>query len=923
MTGATGSLGAQIARRLLARGDLDLCVLVRAGDDAAARDRLRREWWDWQDLRGAAVARVDVVSGDVSKPRLGLSDTSYAQLAARLTHIIHAAADVRLFEPLESLRAVNVEGTRQALELARAAHADHGLERFAHVSTAYVAGKCSGLVAEEDLTDRYGFCSPYEQSKYEAELLVRGAGDGLPVSVFRPGMIVGDSQTGAIRTFNTLYYPLRLYLTGRMSLASAKPSLRVNLVPVDYVAGAIAQLAFDPAAAGLTVCLTPPPEDTPTLGEVADFTRRWAAEHMALELPRPRYVPGLARAARALKLLRDPELANVSRLMPYFQQQPQFARANTDKLLGAYPHRWQSIMAPLLDYAVHYSFWHRTNRTPCEQLLFRLESRRKPVTYHDLFEGREIVRPAAEMRSEILTVLGALRALGVRKGDRVAVAGLNSTRYLSILVGSGLSGAVSTPLYATCPPAEVDELIEDSGSRVLFIGAPEMLRRVEELRFRGPVISFCRDRPGLTAVSGRDVMKWEDFLALGRDGADTTPGFVAMDDFATLYYTSGTTGRAKGVMYQNHQLRWLGETLASTWSWRERNRWGSYLSYLPMNHVVEGIIAAYSPYYVPATLDLYYLEDFAELREALVKVKPTIFFSVPRFFEKVRASVLENGLYQRYRAMPEGVRRRRARAVIRRGLLRKTGLTGCKELMVGSATSSPDLLQFFRDLGIEVHDAYGLTEAPLVSMNRLKHNRLGTSGRLLPGTEMRVGEDGELQFRGPQVATGYYKNGGVEPFPEGWLATGDTGALDPDGYLKLGGRKKDLIVTSYGANIAPAPVEAELRAIPGVAEAMLIGESRPYCAALLWMEEPGWHPDTGKRIDDAVARINANLAHPEQVKRWAVLPGCLTVENGCLTCSMKVKRAAVAERLADVVEALYGDQAPADVLHCQGAPRTV
>lgn len=921
LTGATGSLGAQIARRLLARGDLDLYVLVRSEDETSARARLRREWWDWEDLRDAASARVRAVSGDVSKPRLGLSDTTYAELTARLTHIIHAAADVRLFEPLESLRTVNALGTRHALDLARAAHADHGLERFTHVSTAYVAGRCDGLVTEDELTDRHGFSSPYERSKYEAELLVRQAGDELPVSVFRPSMIVGDSRTGAIRTFNTIYYPLRLYLTGRMSVVSAKRSLRVNLVPVDYVADAIARLTFDPAASGLTFCLTPPPEDTPTLGEVADFTRRWAAESMHLKLPRARYVPGTTLAAKALKLLRDPELATVSRLLPYFERQPRFARTNTDKLLGPYPHRWEEILPSVLGYAVHHSFWHRSSRTPCEQLLFRLQSRRKPVVYHDLVEGRDIVRTAAEVREEIVTIIGALRALGVRKGDRVAMAGLNSTRYLSILTACGLTGVVSTPLFATCPPAEVDELLQDSGARLLLVGAPEMLRRVDDVRFDGPVVSFCRDESSLAEVR-RDVTRWEEFVTLGKGGADTAPEPVAMDDIATLYYTSGTTGKAKGVAYQHHQLRWLGETLASTWSWRARNRWGSYLSYLPMNHVVEGIIATYSPYYVPAALDLYYLEDFADLREALVRVRPTIFFSVPRFFEKVRASVLENSLYQRYRAMPEGLRRRRTRAVIRQGLLHKTGLSGCKELMVGSAPSSRELLEFFRDLGVEVHDAYGLTEAPLVAMNRLRHNRLGTSGRLLPGTEMRVGEDGELQFRGPQVASGYYKEGKVEPFPEGWLATGDTGAIDSDGYLTLNGRKKDLIVTSYGANIAPAPVEAVLRAIPGVSEAMLVGDSRPYCAALLWMEEPEWHPVAGRRVDEAMGRINANLSHPEQVKRWVVLSGCLTVENGGLTGSMKVKRAAVAERLAEVIEALYADRPAPGVLHRQGAPKT-
>src|SRR5512146_1206565 len=160
--------------------------------------------------------------------------------------MIHAAADIRLFAPLEELRRTNVEGTRCMLELAHSAHAEHGVGRFAYVSTAYVAGANPGPVAEEELSDRFGSSSPYEQSKYEAELLVRQAAGDLPVSVFRPGIIVGDSRTGFAKAFNTLYYPLRLYLSGKFWAAPAQPSLRVYLVPVDAVAGAIARLALDP-----------------------------------------------------------------------------------------------------------------------------------------------------------------------------------------------------------------------------------------------------------------------------------------------------------------------------------------------------------------------------------------------------------------------------------------------------------------------------------------------------------------------------------------------------------------------------------------------------------------------------------------------------------------------------------------------------
>jgi nucleoside-diphosphate-sugar epimerase len=191
LTGATGFLGSQIARLLLRDTDHRLAVLVRGQDEEEARRRLERVWSDWPETQGAvAGGRVRVLPGDLSRPGLGLDPLTYAELTRTLTHIVHAAAELKLDGELEELRRINVEGTARLLELARTAHADHGLERYAHVSTAYVAGGRTGEVAEEELTDRYGFSNAYEQTKYEGELKVREAMRELPVSVFRPGMVV-------------------------------------------------------------------------------------------------------------------------------------------------------------------------------------------------------------------------------------------------------------------------------------------------------------------------------------------------------------------------------------------------------------------------------------------------------------------------------------------------------------------------------------------------------------------------------------------------------------------------------------------------------------------------------------------------------------------------------------------------------------
>ena len=196
LTGANGFVGTQIALRLLKNNEVTILALVRAGDSEEGARRLAREWWDWPELVDAIGDRVKVVCGDVCSPRLGLKEADYASLVENVTHIIHTAADWRLVS-LEEIRKTNVQGTANVLEVAKEANKHHPLERFSHISTAYVAGGRTGAVSETELTDEFGFFTNYERSKYEGELLVQAAKNEFPVSVFRPSMVVGDSQTGA------------------------------------------------------------------------------------------------------------------------------------------------------------------------------------------------------------------------------------------------------------------------------------------------------------------------------------------------------------------------------------------------------------------------------------------------------------------------------------------------------------------------------------------------------------------------------------------------------------------------------------------------------------------------------------------------------------------------------------------------------
>ena len=911
LTGSTGFLGAHIASRLIKETDHTIVALVRAESKEAAVRRLLREWWDWPELIKALDNRIKVITGNISEPQLGISDTDYEYLVHNLTHIIHTAADMRLNGPIEELRKTNVAGTAHVLKLAYDVHQDHGLTRLSHVSTAYVAGGRKGEIPEDSLTDEYGFYSKYELSKYEGEKLVQEARQQLPISIFRPGLVVGDSKTGAIKTFNTLYYPIRLYLTKRPFIIPCSPNLRINMVPVDYVADTISRLTFVSEAEGLNFHLVVPWEKLPTSRELIVFLQAWAGKRMHINLPHPIFLPLPVPATRARYRAQSyinpggrSALEGLLTIAPYFNENRRFRRDNCDRLLGSYDFKWQETLSALMEFAVSRSFMHRSERTVHEQILYRLKSRSLPVTYYDVVKGEIIKNDSKVVRETMLMAAAAMYAMGIRKGDRVAITGLNSTRYLILDVAIGLLGAVSVPLYNTSPPSELNQILKSSQSKLFFIGAPAIVERLQELTIEIPLISFCGD--GITCKPSNKIVSWDDFMAQGRSCKVPSTAPVTFGDLATVRYTSGTTGQVKGVCFYHDNLRWMAETTCSVMnSWRSLNSSINHLSYLPMNHVVEGILANYSAYYAPSSFHIFFVEDINDLPVTLRKTRPHVFFSVPRLYEKIWESLSRTGIGKTYLCSGEGLKKRLLRFILRRGVLKKAGLDRCVQLVVGSAQMSHTLLSNFRELGIEIYNAYGLTEAPLVSINKLNSNRLETVGEPLPGTTISVAKDGEILVKGPQVARGYLNGNTCSCFDDGWLATGDLGYLTAENGLVLHGRKKDIIVTSYGKNIYPAKIESMLKDIPNITEAMVLGDARPFCTAILWASRDGHDQSWLEEVDGAILEVNKLLSHPEQVKRWAILKNELSIERGDMTASLKLKREEVARRLSSVVEALY------------------
>lgn len=935
LTGATGFLGTQIARRLVKMENCSIIVLVRGSDDGSAKMHLARAWWEWPELlklieddkevakgaddlsntqtnevQGLKDKKIQFVRGDISKERLGLEKDLYEDLVGKITHIIHTAADLRLNAPMEELRKINVQGTLNVLKLGQDAHLNHGIQRFSHVSTAYVAGGREGYVDEDSLTDEYGFLSNYERSKFEGELEVKKF--NLPVSVFRPGMVVGDSRTGYVKTFNTVYTILRLYLNGKMRIVPVSPSLRINLVPVDYVADAVTDLTFDPNAEGQNFHLTTPCKSLPSVKELVDFINTWGQDNMDLKLPNPIFLPLSSNIPHLSKLQsltgsKGGTINTVTLLSPYFNERREFSRKNIDRLMRPYEISWKSLLPKILDYAVYMGFFHRSDRTIHEQVLFRLKSQSRPVEYYDVVEGRFKKRSSSEVRNDMVRAAVALSSLGVGPGDRVAVVGFNSTRYLTLDVAIGLVGAVSVPLYYTSPLDEIKEILDDCEASVLFVGTPNILDKIGEFEDTGTkIVSFCRESVEIPS----DIISWEEFLDLGRKDEvmnfPVTP--VAPVDFssiATIRYTSGTTGKPSGVTFTHGNLRWMAEFIASMPPWIDRTHEVSYLSFLPMNHVVEGILGTYAPYYAPAPLKLYFLEDFQDLKATLPQVKPTIFFSVPRFYEKVWSSFTQSRMGRVYLAEDDGFKKKILRRILRRSLLKRAGLDACAQLIVGSAPVSEDLLRGYKELGIEVHNAYGLTEAPLVTINRLGTNRIGTVGEPLPGTDLKLKNDCEVMVRGPQVTPGYFNDKTRDDFlfEEGWLLTGDYGHLTPEGSLVITGRKKEMIVNSYGKTISPMKIESMLKDLDCVSDVMVFGDEKPYCISMIWADE-GVNMD---KIGESIREVNFNLSHPEKIKRWAVLNNDLSIEGGDLTANLKLKRKNIMEHYQDLIDFMYAD----------------
>jgi len=578
-------------------------------------------------------------------------------------------------------------------------------------------------------------------------------------------------------------------------------------------------------------------------------------------------------------------------------------------------------------------------------LAVRKHGSHRAVTYRDEASGEWVSKTYEEVGEIVRALSLGLIDLGIENGDKVAI--LSNTRpewsYFDFAALS--AGATVVPIYQTNSPEECQYVLKNSDSTAVIVEDDAQLEKIREVRGALPELEH------VIRMTGRsdDAISMQELAARGAslNDADWEERWssVTPDDICTFIYTSGTTGPPKGCVISHGNYRSMLDMVHSVNVLGEDEV--TYL-YLPLAHSF-ALLIQFGTFDLGATL-AYWERDPMKIMANLAEVRPTYFPSVPRIFEKIYTAATANvdkegGVKKRVFWWAIGVGRKvreRARQGKEPGLLLRKqyeiadrqvlstirGLFGgnLKLAVSGAAPINPEILRFFDAAGVLVLEGWGMTETSTAATIATPEDfRFGTIGKPFPGSEIKIADDGEILVRGPNVFQGYYKNEEAtrETIVDGWLHTGDIGEVDADGYFKITGRKKDIIITAGGKNITPANLENEIKQHPLVSQCVVIGDRRPYLVALVTLdpeeaakfaaanglpEDPAALAESDavrNAISAQIDKVNERYARVEQVKKFKVLPEDLSQEGGELTPTMKVKRNVVADKRSDDIEALY------------------
>lgn len=551
---------------------------------------------------------------------------------------------------------------------------------------------------------------------------------------------------------------------------------------------------------------------------------------------------------------------------------------------------------------------------------------------------------------------GALISLGFEAGCCTAIIGNNSPEWLIADLGTMAAGGCPAGIYQTSTQEQAFYVSDHCEAQVLVVEDLGLFHGLGLDQDRGKlskVKKFVLIRDA-EKVDADDVMSFEEFLALGdahEANVAQRRAAIKPEDLATLIYTSGTTGPPKGVMLSHENLAWTARRAVEAVG--DVGEDDCVVSYLPLSHIAEQVFSIHLA--ITAGYPIWCCDDISKVKETLVVARPTLFLAVPRVWEKFRVAlearfseatgpkrkildlslktgrdigekVVEKGIAGL--SLPERAQFELAQRLFGNKLKAALGLDRLKVAVSGAAPIGKDVLEFFLATGIIIHEVYGQSEGSGPSsfnFPRPGERRIGSVGKAFPGAEVKIAEDGEILVRGKNIFQGYFKDpeSTSETLIDGWLHSGDVGRIDEDGFLYITDRKKDLLITAGGKNVAPQNIEAKLREIDGISQAFVIGDRRKFLSALLTLDperapalarERGWpedldslatHVDFLAHVDHGVEKANAALARYESVRKYKVLVNDFTTESGELTPTQKMKRKVINENYAELIEGLY------------------